>query len=73
MRLFDDHRGRRWEAAAAFGSYGEARLIFSRMDENELRVAAAKTATLRDATRDLETLTDEALRELLEKSEPWRE
>ncbi len=72
MRLFDDHASRRWEAATAFGSYGEVHLIFSRMDENELRTSILKAATLREAARELEALTDEALRDLLDKAEPWQ-
>ncbi|MGH8225964.1 MAG: hypothetical protein ACRER1_07425 [Gammaproteobacteria bacterium] len=72
MRLFDDQHGHRWEAATAFGSYGEVHLIFSRMDANELRTSTLKAATLREATQELEALTDTALREQLEKAEPWQ-
>lgn len=72
MRLFDDDRGRRWEAATAFGSYGEVRLIFSRMDAEELRISTLEAANVREGQSALEALTDEALREHLDRAEPWR-
>lgn len=72
MRLFDDHLGRRWQAATAFGSYGEIRLVFTRVDENELRTSSLEAANMREGQNALEGLTEEALRECLESAEPWQ-
>ncbi|MGH8162245.1 MAG: hypothetical protein ACRESR_08915 [Gammaproteobacteria bacterium] len=69
MRVFDDEQGQRWQAATVFGSYGEARLIFSRMDADELRTAAMPEATLREAEQRLEGFDEEALRACLAKAE----
>ncbi|MDN5864486.1 MAG: hypothetical protein L0I62_04635 [Gammaproteobacteria bacterium] len=71
MRKLVDREGHRWEAAVAFGSYGEARVIFSRMDGDELRSVAAASETQREAEQELAGLADETLLERLEKAEPW--
>ncbi len=70
MRVFDDERGNRWQAATVFGSYGEARVVFSRVDADELRTAAMPDATLREAEQRLESFDEEALRTCLASAQP---
>lgn len=69
MRIFGDAEGQRWQAAAVFSSYGEARLVFSRMDAEDLRIAAMPVATLREAERTLSAFSEAELRDYLNKAE----
>lgn len=71
MRVFNDKDGRRWEVAVAFGSFGEARLIFSRMDGDELRSLALGVDNTRQAERELAHHTEQTLLEQLDKAEAW--
>ncbi|MGH8274504.1 MAG: hypothetical protein ACRES9_09700 [Gammaproteobacteria bacterium] len=69
MRIFNDAQDQRWQAAVVFGSYGEVRLVFSRMDADDLRTAAMPAATLREAEQSLSVLNEEELRDYLDKAE----
>ncbi len=70
MRTFDDAQGRRWQAATMFGSYGEAHLIFSRIDGDDLLAIAMPDATLREADERLAAFSTEELRERLGSAKP---
>jgi hypothetical protein len=71
MRVFADDDGAKWTAATVFGSYGEARLIFSRQEGDELRTLALAAENLREAERNLSALDEKELRTYLKEAEPY--
>lgn len=65
MREFYDELGRRWQVAVMFGSFGEPRMIFSRLESDELRTGPMQAETQRAAEGELAGLTDAALQNRL--------
>lgn len=72
MREFDDNTGRRWQVAILFGSYGEPRMIFSCVEDGELRFAPMQSPNQREAEAELAGLTETVLRHLLCDAQPWQ-
>ncbi|HEY7767616.1 hypothetical protein [Longimicrobium sp.] len=72
MRTVTDERGRTWDVAIGRGSYGTALLMFSLRTENDNRTSLLASETVRDAERELASLSDEALRQHLADSRPWQ-
>jgi hypothetical protein len=73
VRTFEDASGARWDVVTGRESYGTMVLLFSRRDVagGVLRLMLASETPF-EADDELQRLTDEELRERLERASPWR-
>ena len=73
MRRFTDGEGRRWEAVVGRESWGALFAIFvPAAPGEEICETQLGAATWADAEHELDTMDDEALRELRRRSAPKR-
>jgi hypothetical protein len=71
MRRITDESGKRWDVALGRESWGSFVLLFTPLDGGEARKATLASETMLQADQELDSLSDEALRERFTRSEPW--
>jgi hypothetical protein len=72
VRSFADGAGRRWSVSVGRESWGTQLLLFSPEDGAEpVRKAPLHAESPLEAARELDGLSEAALRSLLTGSEPW--
>ncbi|HEX8274562.1 MAG TPA: hypothetical protein VF615_18140 [Longimicrobiaceae bacterium] len=71
MRSFTDGEGRAWDATVGRESWGAVVLLLAPRAEGGVRVAPLAAETVRDAERELATMSEQALREQLAASRAW--
>lgn len=71
MRRFTDADGREWELVAGRESWGRLVAILIPVDgKSEIRQASLRALAYDEADREIETMTDEELQDLLKGSDP---
>lgn len=71
MRRFVDHHGREWEAVLGRGSWGAYLLLFAPTDgTGQVREVPLAASSYDEALLELDTLADDALVTMLERSTP---
>jgi hypothetical protein len=71
MRAFLDDRGERWQVVLGKESWGTLVLLFSPDAGGEARTSILSSETMRDATAELDAMTDDDLRARLRESRQW--
>lgn len=71
FRAFTDKQGRRWDVGVGRESYGMQVLLFAAAAGGEVRKALMHSNTWLEAEQELAGLSDAALQERLEASQPW--
>lgn len=71
MRAFVDDRGQRWQVVLGKESWGTLVLLFSPDAGGETRTSILSSETMRDASAELDAMTDDELRARLRDSRPW--
>jgi hypothetical protein len=71
MRSFRDAQGSLWQVTIGKESWGTLVLLFSPSGGGDARTSILQAETLFDANRELDSLTDDDLRDRLTTSRPW--
>jgi hypothetical protein len=71
VRAFLDDRGERWQVVLGKESWGTLVLLFSPDAGGETRTSILSSETMRDATAELDAMTDDDLRARLRDSREW--
>ncbi len=71
MREFTDEAGRRWQVVLGKESWGTLVLLFSPVAGGDTRTSTLVADTTLAANAELDTLTDDDLRDRLRDSRPW--
>jgi hypothetical protein len=71
MRAFVDERGQRWQVVLGKESWGTLVLLFSPDAGGDTRTSILSSETMRDASAELDAMTDDDLRARLRESRPW--
>ena len=71
MRAFVDERGQRWQVVLGKESWGTLVLLFSPEAGGDTRTSILSSETMRDASAELDAMTDDDLRARLRESRPW--
>ena len=71
MRAFVDEHGRRWQVVLGKESWGTLVLLFSPDAGGDTRTSILASETMRDASAELDAMTDDDLRARLRDSRPW--
>jgi hypothetical protein len=71
MRAFVDEHGQRWQVVLGKESWGTLVLLFSPDAGGDARTSILSSETMRDASAELDAMTDDDLRARLRDSRPW--
>lgn len=71
MRAIVDESGRRWQVMLGKESWGTLVLLFSPVDGGDARTSVLTAETMRDASAELDSMTDDELLVRLAESRPW--
>jgi hypothetical protein len=71
MRAFVDELGQRWQVVLGKESWGTLVLLFSPDAGGDTRTSILFSETMRDASAELDALTDDDLRARLRESRAW--
>jgi hypothetical protein len=71
VRDFLDDAGRKWQVTLGKESWGTIVLLFTPESGADARTSVLSSETIFDASAELETLDDDALRDRLRDSRPW--
>jgi hypothetical protein len=71
MRAFIDELGQRWQVVLGKESWGTLVLLFSPDAGGDTRTSILSSETMRDASAELDAMTDDDLRARLRESRPW--
>jgi len=71
VRPLQDEQGRRWQVVLGKESWGTLVLIFTPVADGEPRTSVLASETMRAATAELDTMSDDDLRARLRDSRPW--
>lgn len=71
MRGFVDELGQRWQVVLGKESWGTLVVLFSPEAGGDTRTSILSSETMRDASAELDAMTDDDLRVRLRDSRPW--
>jgi hypothetical protein len=71
VRSFTDDAGTRWEVTLGKESWGTLVALFAPAGGGDARTSILTADTMFDASAELDSLSDDALRERLRASRPW--
>lgn len=72
MRTIIDSAGRRWDVVLGKESYGTLVMLFSPRGGGEVRKSVLAAESTLEAEREMAALSDDDLREQLERASSWR-
>jgi hypothetical protein len=71
MRAVVDASGRRWQVILGKESWGTLVLLFSPMDGGDVRTSVLTAETMKSASAELDSMSDDELLVRLGESRPW--
>ena len=71
MRALVDEHGQRWQVVLGKESWGTLVLLFSPDAGGDVRTSVLSSETMRDASAELEAMTDDDLRARLRDGRAW--